>query len=258
MNAQKKVSAHRLSARDGSSPKTATGKRTSRSNATKAIDNPGVDEISPRELFKRLRDQENQVSEDAFKRLQTLFANQRFFSYPLFDPPHDRSDECRESLSDPGVKYSFLLLLLRNCRTSNRRRVILATWLRQEGVCQPEDLLGEDFSHYRQKALRGSRGSLSLADLRQAFIVNNWEPYFQRLLLAQRQGLDLRKLGFDMDAIQSAFGKRSAVAAACEYVCSRLDLDAPVLRNAYSRVFSRVKKRNSSPPTHDGRTVSQI
>jgi hypothetical protein len=224
--------------------------------STKAIDNPGINEISPPELFKRLRDQEDQLSKDAFKRLQTLFANERFLSYPLFDPPHDLSDEFRESLSDPGVRYNFLLVLLKQWRTRENRLFILATWLHLEGIPQPENLLGKDFSPYRWKAVRGSRGRLSFTDLRQAFVVNNWKPYFDQLLRARRNGLDLRLLGFDKKAIQSAFGKRSAVAAACEYVCSRLDLDAPALRNAYSRVFSRVKKKNSGPPTQDRRPVS--
>ena len=70
---------------------------------TKAIDNP-VGEISPKELWRRLRDQEGQLSEGAFKWLQTQFANHRFFSCPLFDPPRDVSDESRESLLDPGAK----------------------------------------------------------------------------------------------------------------------------------------------------------
>jgi hypothetical protein len=182
--------------------------------ATKAIDSPGLEEISLNVLYERLRLQEEQLSEDAFNWLQTQFANQRFFSYPMFDPPHLVSDECRESLSDPGVKYNFLLLLLRTCRTSEDRLFVLATWLHLEGICQPEDVLGKDFARYRRKARRGSRRCLSFTDLRQAFIVNNWKPYFERLLLAQRNGLDPRQLGFDERAIQSASGKRSAVAAA--------------------------------------------
>jgi hypothetical protein len=256
MNAQKKVSAHRLSARDGSGPKTATGKRNSRSNATKTIDNPGVDEISPPELFKRLRDQEDHLSKDAFERLQTLFANERFLSYPLFDPPDDLSDEFREPFSDPGVRYNFLLVLLKRWRTRENRLFILATWLHLEGIPQPENLLGKDFSPYRWKAVRGSRGRLSFTDLRQAFIVNDWKPYFDQLVRAQRNGLDLRQLGFEKKAIQSAFGKRSAVAAACDYLSSRLGVDAPALANAYSRVYSRVKERNPGFPTHDRRPVS--
>jgi len=213
--------------------------------ATKVIDNPGVTEISPKELYRRLRHQEEQLSEDAFRWLQIQFANQRFFSYPLFDPPCDVSDECRKALSDPAVKYNFLLHLLRNCRTSEQRLFVIATWLHRENICQPEDLLGKDFSQYRRKALRGCRGRLSITDLRQAFVVDIWEPYFEQLLRAQRNGLDLRRLGFDEPAIQSAVGKRSAVAAACAYVCSRLGVDAPAPANAYSRIFSKVKKRNS-------------
>jgi hypothetical protein len=206
-------------------------------------------------FYERLRLQEEQLSEDAFKWLQTQFANQRFFGYPIFDPPHLVSDECHESLSDPGVKYNFLLLLLRNCRTSEDRLFILATWLHLEGICPPEDVLGKHFARYRRMALRCSRGCLSFTDLRQAFIVNNWEPYFKRLLLTQRNGLDLRQLGFER-AIQSAFRKRSAVAAACEYVCPRLGIDGPALANAYSRVFSKVKKRNLGLPMHDHGRVS--
>ena len=216
--------------------------------ATKVIDNPGVTEISPKEHHRRLRDQEEQLSENAFRWLRTQFANQRFFSYSLFDPPFEVSDESRKALSDPAVKYNFLLQLLRNCRTSEQWLFVIATWLHREKICQPEDLQGENFSRYRRKALRGGGGGVSFTDLRQAFIVNNWEPYFQQLLRARRDGPNLGRLGFDERAIQSAIGRRSAVAAACEYVCSRLGVDAPSLANAYSRVFSEVKKRNSKSP----------
>ncbi|MGA8151721.1 MAG: hypothetical protein WB952_12275 [Terriglobales bacterium] len=214
---------------------------------TVVMDNPSSNEISPKEFYKRLQHQEERMSKSAFKLLEREFANQRFFAYPLFDPPHHVSDESRQLLSDPGVKYQFLLELLRNCPTSETRLLILATWLRLEHICQPEDLLGKDFSQYRRKALRGTRGCLSITDLRQAFIVNTWEPHFERLLRAQREGLDLRKSGFEERAIQSATGKRSPVAAACEYVAPRLGVDPHALANAYSRVFSRVKKTNSRP-----------
>lgn len=211
---------------------------------TKAISSPSANEVSPRELHKLLQHQEEQMSEAAFKGLERKFANQRFFSYPLSDAP-GASFESRELLSDPGVKYNFLLLLLRNCSSNEDRRFILATWLHLEGIRQPEDLLGKDFSRYQQKALRGSRGRLSITDLRQAFIVDIWKPYFEQLLLAQHKGLNLRQLGFEERAIQSAFRKRSAVAVACEYVSSHLGIDTPALANAHSRVFSSIKKRNS-------------
>jgi len=140
------------------------------------------------------------------------FTNHRYFSYPLFDPP-GANDESRKLLSDPGVKYDFLLQRLRNCRSREVRLRMLATWLRLEGVCRPEDLLGDEFSRYRARALRGTRGSLALTDLRQAFIIDNWTLYFEQLLLARRNRLNLRQLGFEGGAIQAADKKRSAVAA---------------------------------------------
>jgi hypothetical protein len=222
-------------------------------NPTKALDSPSANEISPRELYRRLRHHEEQLSDAAFKSLQTEFANQRFFSYPLFDPPGELSDESRESLSDPGVKYNFLLLLLRNCRTNEDRLLIIATWLHLQRICQPEDLLGKDFSRYRRNALRGSRGRLSVTDLRYAFIVNIWEPYFEQLLLVQCKGRDLKHVGFEERAIQSAFWKHSPVAAACEYLSLRLESTlmrwkTPILE--YS-AGSRKRKRIPSLRTPD-------
>lgn len=92
---QKVRDANRKNGQLSPGPKTLAGKNATEPGmkATKAIDNPGVGEISPSELWRGLRHKEEQMSEDAFKRWQTLFANQRFFSYPLFEPPHDASDE---------------------------------------------------------------------------------------------------------------------------------------------------------------------
>ncbi len=222
--------------------------KTAKVKTAKAIDN--FNEISPSELYKQIKNQEEHLSKAGFKWLETQFANQRFFTRPLFNPLGSLSDDPSELLSYAGVKYNHLLQLLRQYQTREDRLFIIATWLRLEGICHPEDLLGKEFSQYRRKALRGPHGRLSLTDVRQAFIVDNWEPYFERLLLAQRKGLNLRQLGFEERAIQSAFRKRSPVAAACEYVSSRLGLDPEALANAYCRTISRAKKMiaNSSNP----------
>ena len=107
MTSFKKVGANHANGRRSSGPKTATGRKNSRHNATKAIDNSGVGEVSPKEFCRRLRRHEEQLSEHAFKWLQTQFANQRFFSYPLFEPPHPVSDESRELLSDPASNITL-------------------------------------------------------------------------------------------------------------------------------------------------------
>jgi len=202
-------------------PRTEKGKSTTRDNAlrhgnsarkTRLDTHAERNEISPKELHMRLLRREQQLSENAFKWLHKEFTNHRYFSYPLFDPP-GANDESRKLLSDPGVRYDFLLQRLRNCRSREVRLRMLATWLRLEGVCRPEDLLGDEFSRYRARALRGTRGSLALTDLRQAFIIDNWTLYFEQLLLARRNRLNLRQLGFEGGAIQAADKKRSAVAA---------------------------------------------
>jgi hypothetical protein len=203
--------------------------------ATKATDKPPqVNEMSPKNLRTRINGQEQRLSDDAFERLEIEFANLRFFNYPLFSPK-GVSDESRKWLSDPGNKYLYLLLLLKASPSREDRLWILANWLSQEGVCQPKDLLGKDYAQYQRRALRGPRGRLSFTQLRLAWIVDEWKPYFEQLLRARRKGLDLRRLGFEESAIRSAIRKRSAIAAACEYIASGSRRDSHALANAHSR-----------------------
>jgi hypothetical protein len=211
---------------------------------SKEIEFGTLNGMSPQELYKQLRSKEEKMSEAAFRLLEREFANARFFGWPLFGPFPGATGETGELITNPGTRYKLLLLKLGKCQRNVERLFILATWLRLEGICEPEDLLGKDFSQYRRKALRGERGRLSITDLRQALIVDNWLPYFEWLLRARKQELDLRRLGFDESAIRSAERKRSALAAACEDVCGRFGVDAPALANAYSRTLGRAKKLN--------------
>jgi len=201
--------------------------------------------LSVPELHARCMDQEAKMGKEAFRWLEKKIANERFFRYPLFDPPQQVSDEARKLLSNPGIRWGFLLQLLRN-QTASSLRHRIATWLYQENF-EPEDVLGSEFSEYRRKALRGTKGRLSLTDVRYANIVELWEPYFAWLLWARSQGQDLQRLGFEESAIQSARKKRSSVAAICEYVSYRLGVGPPAIANAYSRVFSTAHRRK--PPS---------
>src|SRR5579863_1406488 len=99
------------------------GEETPAMKSRKATESLGIDEIKA--LHERLRDREQHLTEEGFKWLQTEFAKQRFFSDPIFDLP-GASDESRESLSNPGVKYNILVLRLRNCRTNEMRLRVLA------------------------------------------------------------------------------------------------------------------------------------
>ena len=206
---------------------------------TKTVHKCSDNEISPHELHSRIMRLEEQMSEDAFKLVEELFANERFFRYPLFDPP---SDEARKLLSDAGLRYQVLLQRLRNCQKTRRQLLhIIATWLYQERICEPKDVLGSDFSDYQRDALRGIKRRISFTDVRYALIVDNWVPYFELLYRARRQQ---RSLGeFEVVAVESASGKRSAVAAACEYVAPRLGKSVVAVANAYSRVLPKSRKQ---------------
>jgi hypothetical protein len=110
---------------------------------------------------------------------------------------------------------------------------VLANWLYQEGVCEPDEFLGRGFARFRKIALR----SVSLADLRQAFIIRTWLPYFDLLLQARKSGCDLSQLGFEQTAILASSRRCKPIAAACEWLAIGLGVDATALANAYSRIF---------------------
>jgi hypothetical protein len=198
------------------------------------IDNPRSHEISPAELFAQLRQRQDQMKEAAFEAMRTEAARIRFFGKALFAADTTRaSKKVRDLLSDERHKYQFLLLLLKKHTDPDKRRFILAKWLYQEGVCQPEELLGKRFVRYRNAALPG----FPLTAVRQAFIVDIWTLYFERLLRDRRQGLDLRRLGFEEKAVEAAAGKQRAVSAACQWLAPRFSITPAALANAHSRVY---------------------
>ena len=208
---------------------------------TEAMNNPRrVSEISPKELHAQIEDRGQRLP-GFIQWLETQFTYARFFNVALFSPK-GISDESSQWLSDTGNKYRYLLLLLQDCASRKERQFILANWLRQEGICEPPALLGREFAQYQRKAVRGPRGRFSFTQLQLALTVGGWKPYFERLLGARRKGSDLWQLGFEEGAIQSALGKRSAVAAACEYVASRSRREPRALANAYSHFVASGKK----------------
>jgi hypothetical protein len=203
-------------------------------------------EISPTELYHQLRRREETLTKENFARMRVVAAKLRFFHFPLFarsgEKPTKASQNRTERLGD-AEKYAVMLAWLRKCGTSEDRLFILANWLYQEGICEPEDLLGQQgFQPYVTKALAG----LSLTDFRQAAIVDTWRPYFEKLLVARKKlagsKAKLLQMGFDNGAIEATLRKRKPIPAACEWLSVRLAVEPTALVNAYSRVFSEVRR----------------
>lgn len=206
------------------------------------LDNAHSKQQSPRHLFEELQRQEQQLSEAGFNRVSTEAAKFRFFNLYPFTPERARTEEARGWLGNDAHKYQLLMILLRKCRTNDARMFVLANLFYQEGICQPEEFLGKQFSKYARAAFRGPRGRLSLTSVRQAFIVEMWVPYFERLLKDQRSGQDLHSLGYEQGAIQACRGKKNPVAATCKWLSPQFSLTPLALANAHSAVYSDIKR----------------
>jgi hypothetical protein len=233
-------------------------KATKRCGTTKERLNPS----SVTELYQQCLKREKGFTSANFQELQLQMGKALLFGRPLFEPDPDLDPSAIKPERDlkirkglwRGAKYRDILELLQKCRDRETRLFLLAWWLKSEGVCEPEDLIsGGKIRRLSKERLRG----LSFADFQNAFIVQAWLPYFQGLLAAMRHAREgpstsldqFVEAGFDRTAALAANKKRSAVPAICDWLAApgRLErqVDAPALRNAYSRVFG---KRSSLGP----------
>ena len=155
---------------------------------------------------------------------------------------------------------------LKKLPTVELRLLLVARWLRDNGVCEPEEILPAGVVKYLIKVFKKERG-ISFTDIYYAKLIKNWLPYFERLLEDRPQvsgtshlGLTqwLIKQGHDRSAVECAMGskrnKRSALSIGCEWLVRREDIrdikaeaDAGTLRNAYSRVYGKPRQK---PPTN--------
>jgi hypothetical protein len=205
---------------------------------------------------------EQNLTKEDMDKLKLIFAKGLFFDQPLFDPPPtvDESSpinkkidlKIRRQLWEAG-KYRHILDLVRMQTKREDRLLFLAWWLKQEKVCEPEDIVGiEVLRRLAKKTFR----FLSACDFYHADRVRKCLPYFERLLTdfgAHKGDMsELAKLGYDEVTIRVARQKRSAIPAACEWLANRRDsvsnVDALTLQNAYSRVYG--PKRRSVHKSH--------
>jgi hypothetical protein len=140
-------------------------------------------------------------------------------------------------------KYEHLLKVLREATNKHARLILLAKWLKQENICAPEDILGADtFKKVAKKVL----GEISSTEFRHADTVRAWIPYFDSLLRDLRVLHSTSKVvakGYEESAATAAWRKRSSVSAACEWLSTRMNVDAGRLANAHSNIYGRRFRR---------------
>jgi len=145
-----------------------------------------------------------------------------------------------------------LLSLLSKPQDVEFRWILIARWLKQERVCQPQDFLPAGVrTQLIQKFMKAN--PLSPTDLVYRSLIQNWKTYFDRIneeLLTRkhlhRRREDVIQLGFDSGAVSIMARKKSWLEAVCEWLDSRGKGNARTLRNSYSRLHGHSRKRSVS------------
>ena len=167
---------------------------------------------------------------------------------PIFEPVPQVANETDELIL-AGAKHRKLIDLLKRAPDPGTRWILLARWLRQEKVCEPEDFLPEEakLDSLLNRPWKGTRRD----DPVHITLVEIWLPYFEKLF-EDKDDLKRRKVsrvleelinkGYDGHAAGIAFKKRSAVEAVYSWLHRRNRVSAETFRNAYSRIRASIKR----------------
>ncbi len=230
------------------------------------------DPSKPPDIFAKCEAREHQIGK--FSTKEVLQAGDRLylFTFPLFsDKPGDWSNDAYPLQftipqpkgakgSNDGWRYTELLRHLKKIDETEMRWLLIARWLYDAGVCEPEEFLPEGVLQRILKRLSKRRMQISPSDLSRWQLVTIWRPYFENLLLARKKlprtnrgpRNSLLELGYSEDAIDLASGKRSAVQITTSWLELRKGMNvrkrmtARTLENAYSRVEMAFKNSESA------------
>jgi hypothetical protein len=221
-----------------------------------------------RSLYSRCEDRERKLLRWETAAFKNQVISGLVFGIPLFlssdaVPTLGRrtSEEKKPSLGSSA--YLGLVQTLKKAKNNDELWFLLALWLKQEAIREPEDFLPTPtYARLTLKARERLR-EISFTDMRYFELVRCWEPYFVQLL-ADRKRLrhnsaslekELSALGYVPKSVELVMRKgwRSAIELACEWLADREvippkknDQDpVSALRNAYSRI----KAGASASPT---------
>ncbi len=146
--------------------------------------------------------------------------------------------------SEEAWRYRQLLEHLKETNTIESRWLLIARWLKQEGVCEPEGIMPPAML---RRALRSyqRKERISNKDCYKWCLVSIWIPYFERLIRdrrsAPKSNLEpherLRNQGYEPGAITASMDRESPIAAVTSWFeASDEKLNGRSFETAYSRV----------------------
>jgi hypothetical protein len=151
----------------------------------------------------------------------TLFSATLFYPDPIggyapFEQAYNKSRnpftfsvarQWRDKSSKAEWKYRKILELLRETKDMDSRLLLIARWLKQEQICEPEDLLPKEILDRLVQAFLKANVSW-WADYSYGLAIAAWKPYFERLLFDLQKGRegkevknDLKEKGYHLDAV---------------------------------------------------------
>jgi len=208
-------------------------------------------------LYERCKARERKLEGRDWKKIREGIAKEFIFG-SFFQPdtqlereteePDPRLEKIQRVL-DLGIKYRDLLELLGKANDRESRWILVARWLRQEGVCEPEAFLPKEYNvgYLTRKLWKGIRRR----DLVHVNRVEIWLPYFQNLLKdrdsLKAQGVrrilqELVRLGYEQSAVEVAENEKSPLEAIYSWLHARKLGSVEAIRNAYSRASGALCK----------------
>jgi hypothetical protein len=209
---------------------------------------------SPKELYQSCTTREQNLNRAGFDHIRELLTKELIFR-PLFAIDSDSAatnagskDRTIDEAIWRGSKYRDLLELLGKYKKIEARWILVARWLRQEGICEPEQFLPKEMNlkSLTRKLWRGTRRQ----DFFHVARIEIWWPYFLMLLQdrdrleakgVRRMEEELQILGYDVNVIVIAVQERSPREAIYSWLSSRGVAAVEDLRNAYSRASGAMK-----------------
>jgi hypothetical protein len=223
---------------------------------------------SPKARFDLCKRREENLKENLVKlpidELRRLTTKALIFP-PIFVPPQpaiQAEDKIDEAVW-MGSKYRDLLERLKKARDRKTRWIVLARWLRQENLCEPEDFLPEEFNldSFIRELWEGKDSRRD--DPFDVALIEIWLPYFRQLMadteaLRQRNvrriAEELIRMGYDPAASALAAHESSALETLYAWLANRGEdssspeqqpkrrLSAATFRNALYRAKRGVEK----------------
>jgi len=176
---------------------------------------------------------------------------QRFHGYPFsfsITGPDSK-------VSQPDWRYQELLRMLKQFDDAELRWLLVARWLHEEEVCEPDEFLHPTILQHLIKKYLAQTAKFSTTDCRNWCLIRTWALYFSPLQdaarkipkMTRRRKELLAGLGFDEGAVHYISVTRSLVGAIASWLEDRGKGDARTLENAYSRGESYLRKVKPKP-----------